>query len=263
MMIPYPYLFSRLYQVTWLFLAALMMNLLPLTNAQAQFQGKIVFESKTVEGGQAGDRQDDRFILYVTPDRILLQGDNSYKIGGSIQTEGVLIRQDYKDFVFLTGDEQALKISKKDIDTMLNFIGDGESGSFGENEPPVDLERKDEERMITGYRTQKFIFRDREDPQDYLVLWMTQDIRINWGMLAEPWGNSSKGLTVSDFPFYSIFNDGYFPLRIEAYESSTLVEVTEAVGVDESSIARAMVQLPQGTKVLSFQDYLFQKMSQQ
>lgn len=226
----------------------------------AQFEGKVVYSSYEIESGEKVNK--DRFTMFVTADRILLQGENSYNFMGDIKTEGVLIRLDFEDFVFLTGDEKALKISKTDITSMMNMFGDG-----GETKSDSDLEigyeKTGEAEMINGYSSEKFIFSEEDEPNDYVEVWMTRDLTVNWGMLAEPWGNDIDGMIDGDFPISLIFEDGYFPLRIEAYRDGELKSVTETEEINESSIAKAMVQIPSGVAVLSLQNYLFQKLSEQ
>lgn len=233
------------------------------TPAVAQFEGKIVFNSYEVNSDGA-QNQNDQFSMYLTRDRILLEGKNQYSVVGSIQTEGVLVRLDFEDFVFLTGDQSAMKISKKDIDAMMNMFGNGNATNGNASmDHQVDYKRTGETQQINGYNCEKFIFTDQENPNDHAEVWMTNELNINWGMLAEPWGNSELNVLGDQLSFDLIFNQGYFPLKIEGYESGTLRQVTEIEEIEESDVAKGMVQIPQGVKVLSFQDYLFNKMSQQ
>lgn len=232
-----------------------------LSSAEAQFEGQIVFDSYDVES-DGSRKQSDQFILYVTSDRILLDGSNEYNVIGSIKTEGVLVRLDFEDFVFLNGDETALKISRQDITSMMGMFSNGNSGNRADRDHKVNYRKTGETRVIKGYTSEKFVFSDEDNPDAHAVVWMTDDLDINWGMLSEKWGNSELDVLADDLSFNLIFQEGYFPLALEAYESGKLREITEAVQVSESSIARAMVQVPTGIKVLSFQDYLFSKMSQ-
>lgn len=230
------------------------------SSATAQFEGKIVFTSYEVNADGLRE-QDDQFTMYVTRQRILLKGEKNYEVIGSIKTEGILIRFDFEDFVFLTADNTALNISKADIISMMTMFGNG--GSNSDSEDRINYQKTGEEKTIQGYQCEKFIFTDKEDPDDQVVAWMSQDLQVNWGMLSEPWGNSEFKMLSDDFPVDVIFRDGYFPVLIEAYESGELKEVTEAEQISESTVAKAMVQIPPGVKVLSFQDYLFSKMSDQ
>lgn len=229
----------------------------------AQFEGKVVYNSYEIKSN--GDKiNNDRFTMFVTAERILLQGDKSYDFMGNIKTEGVLIRLDFEDFVFLTGKDKALKISKTDITSMMNMFG-GESKSNSKKESGADIgyEKTGETMTMNGYACEKFTFYEEDNANDYVEVWMTRDLKFSWGMLAEPWGNDINGMISGDFPISLIFEDGYFPLRIDAYNDGNLSMITEAEEINESSIARAMVQIPTGVSVLSLQNYLFQKLSEQ
>ncbi|MDX1585867.1 MAG: hypothetical protein R3222_03950 [Balneolaceae bacterium] len=228
--------------------------------AQAQFEGKVVYNSYELQSGERVNS--DRFTMFVTPERILLQGDNSYDFMGNIKTEGVLVRLDFEDFVFLTGKDKALKISKMDITSMMNLFG-GNSNDRKASDTEINYEKTRERETINGYESEKFIFADEEHKNDYVAVWMTRDIKFNWGMLAEPWGNDVEGMISGDFPISLIFEEGYFPLRIESFQDGVMKTVTEAEEINESSIARAMVQIPSGVSVLSLQNYLFQQLSEQ
>ena len=228
--------------------------------AHAQFEGKVVYNSYELKSGEKVNA--DRFTMFVTSDRILLQGDNSYDFMGNIKTEGVLIRLDFEDFVFLTGKDKALKISKTDITSMMNLFG-GDSKNNRDTDTDIKYEKTGGTDTINGYASEKFIFTDREDQSNIFVVWMTRDIKFNWGMLAEPWGDNVESMIHGDFPISLIFEEGYFPLRMETYQSGELKTVTEAEEINESTIAKAMVEIPSGVSVLSLQNYLFQQLSEQ
>lgn len=244
------------------YLSAMLMVACFTQPASAQFEGKISFNSYeySADGTQ---QQDDEFTMFITPDRILLQGDKKYEFMGSIQTEGVLVRLDFQDFVFLTGDKKALKISKSDITSMMNMFSNGDpSSEVADKSEDIDYERTNETATIKGYNCEKFIFRDEDNPNEHTEVWMTKDLQMNWGMLAEPWGGGA-GAIVESLPTNLIFKEKYFPLKVDAFENNKLVSTLEATEVNSSPIAKAMVQVPSGVQVLSFQDYLFQEMSNQ
>lgn len=230
--------------------------------ASAQFEGKITFNSYDYNA-EGTEQQNDNFTLFITPDRILLQGDKQYGFMESIQTEGVLVRLDYEDFVLLTGDNSALNISKQDITSMMNMFGNGQStNQAADRADDVNYERTEESQNINGYQADKFIFRDEEEPNQHTEVWMTNELDVNWGMLAESWSGGAEAI-ISSLPTNLIFNEKYFPLKVEVFENDQMVSKLEATEVNQSSVAQAMVQIPSGVKVLSLQDYLFQKMSQQ
>lgn len=244
------------------YLSAMLMVACFTQPASAQFEGKITFNSYEYSADGTQEKEDE-FTMFITSDRILLQGDKKYEFMGSIQTEGVLVRLDFQDFVFLTGDERALKISKSDITSMMNMFSNGESSSeVAAKSEDIDYERTNETATIKGYKCEKFIFRDEDEVNEHTEVWMTRDLKMNWGMLAEPWGGGADEI-VGSLPTNLVFKENYFPLKVEAFENDNLVSSLEATEVSTSPIAKAMVQVPSGVQVLSFQDYLFQEMSNQ
>lgn len=247
---------------TTYYLSAVLMVACFTQPVSAQFEGEITYSSYEYSG-EGTEEGRDEFTLFITPERILLQGDKKYEFMGSIRTEGVLVRLDFQDFVFLTGDEQVLKISKSDITSMMNMFDNGQNPQkVAEETEDVTYEKTGETASIQGYDCEKFIFREKEDENAYTAVWMTKGLKVNWGMLAEPWSGKADTI-INNFPMDLVFKDNYFPLRVESYENNNLVSRLEATEVNASSVARAMVKVPSGVKVLSFQDYLFQKMSEQ
>lgn len=230
-------------------------------SAHAQFEGTVIYNSYEVTDGDKKQNR-DQFTMYVTPDRILLQGENKYDFIGNIKTEGVLIRLDVEDFVFLTGDTQALKISKSDITSMFNMFGNGNEDKDVDLEADVSYEKTGETKTINGYHCEKFIFREQEEKQRYAHVWMTRDLKIDWGMLSEPWSTSAEAMISKSFPMNLIFKDGYLPLKMESYEGNDLRMVTEVQELSKGPVAKNKVDVPQGVRLLSFQDYLFQKLSE-
>lgn len=225
----------------------------------AQFEGQITYEGYNYSEQQTEEKQDE-VTLTITPDRMMLSGEDSYNFMGSIDTEGLLVRLDSEDFVFMTGKKQALKISKSDITSMMNMFGDGESTSdVAEEADEISYEKTGETTDILGYTCEKFIFRDKDDKDEYTTVWMTKDINVNWGMLAEPWSGSAEDI-VSNFPTDLVFKEKYFPVRVESYEDGQLDSKLEAKAISEKDIDSRNVEVPSGISVMSFQEYLFSQM---
>ncbi|MCW9707788.1 hypothetical protein [Fodinibius salsisoli] len=243
------------------YLSAMLMVACFTQPATAQFEGEITYESYDYNNDQK--ENNDEFTLHITPDRILLQGEKEYDFMGSMKTEGVLVRLDQQDFVFLTGDESALKIAKADITSMMNMFGNGNEVSSAAEKYDIQKNRTGETGEIKGYSAEKFIFRDEEGGQgDYAEVWMTKAIDVNWGMLAEPWGNEDASTFMNDsFPMDLVFQEKYIPLLVKTYKGDVLHSGLEVASINESRIDRSIVEVPSDVKVLTMQQYLFQKMS--
>lgn len=241
------------------YLSAMLMAACFTQPAFAQFEGEITYKSYDfTDGNREGS---DEFKLFITPDRILLQGEKTYNFMESLNTEGVLVRLDSQDFVFLTGDNTALKIAKTDITSMMNMFGENTTASDLSQEYNIEQNRTGETKTIKGYQCEKFIFRDKENNENYSEVWMTKGIDVNWGMLAEPWGNSTGGLFSESIPMDLVFKEHYFPLQLETYKDGVRSSSLEVTDVRKSPIPDQKVAVPADIQVLTLQQYIFQKMS--
>lgn len=242
------------------YLSAMLMAACFTQPAAAQFEGEITYNTYDYTDGS--EARGDVFKLYITPERILLQGEKKYDFMESLKTEGVLVRLDSQDFVFLTGKNEALKIAKTDITSLMNMFGNN-NGEALDEEYDIHENRTGETQTIKGYQCEKFIFRDEGDSaNNYSEVWMTKEIDVNWGMLAEPWGdNNTNALLSDDLPMDLMFEENYFPIKLESYKDGELASALEATEIQKTSVDPAMVQVPSGIKVMTMQEYLFQKMS--
>lgn len=231
------------------------------SNSFAQFEGKITYTFQ--EADEEGEQDKEQFTAWFTPDRILLQADEAMSMAGSFKTEGLLIRLDKKDFVFMTGDKTAMAISKAGITSFMNMFGEmSEQGREPEEETQTDFsfEKTGDTKTINGYEAHKFVFKGNENEKG--IIWMTSEIDINWGMLAEPWGDSVSFLTDESLPTEYIFEKGWLPLKATFYEGGQVSGRMTAT-VKEMNVAESMVSLAADVQVKNLSEYMFQIMRQQ
>src|SRR5690554_3462820 len=79
------------------------------TYSQAQFQGKIEMRVYSENEGQT---EENTINMFVTDSRIMIQGEDTFSFGEGMSAEGLLIRNDRKDFVMLMGENRGIQISK-------------------------------------------------------------------------------------------------------------------------------------------------------
>ena len=224
------------------------------SNLLAQFEGKIKYSTYDVENGVS--ESDDEFTVYFASNRIFLESDKAYDVR-DFQTEGILIRMDMEDVVFFMGDEAALKVSKADVDAIKQLFGD-ESKSVSEKSSDFSFERTGKTQNLHGFDCEQFVFRDEDDPEDYTEIWMTKDLETDLSSLIRA---AETFLDGEDVPM-GLLAQGYFPLKANFYNENILTGYFEAAEVNETSSARAKVEVPSGVKVYNFQQYLFQRFSQ-
>jgi hypothetical protein len=224
----------------------------------AQFEGKIHFDSYIIKSKKKKKKNGD-FTLYITPDRLLLQSGENYKVGGALKTHGVLIRNEKKDFVFLTGDKKAMKINKAGITSFMNMFGGAQAK---QSKPDINYKETGKTKKIDGYKCEKFIFSDKQHPEQHSIMWMTKELNINWGVLAETWDKNMKAFAGDHLPADLIFKKGYFPIRWKHYKNDTPLKMIEA-HVKATDIPHSRVSIPSDVQVTSLQQYLFQQMRKQ
>lgn len=225
--------------------------------AEAQFEGKIRFQGYEMESGEKV-KDDEPLTLYITPNRILLQGDQEYSVGGSLKAEGIMVRQKEQDFVLLTGKKSAMSITKSGITAFMNMFGSDAQQGIQKAEANINIEDTGEQQKVNGYSAQKFVVTDKQKPETRTELWMTKGLKIHWGVLATSWDEHLRGFTDSELPFDLIFDEGYFPVRTKHYKNNKLTHVVEAE-VTQTDVARSIVRVESGVEIMSLQDYLFQQ----
>ncbi|MDR9418843.1 hypothetical protein [Gracilimonas sp.] len=235
------------------------------SNAYAQFEGQIMMNLYSNDNGK---QEVSTLNLFATADRIMLKGEDNYNFMDQVSTDGLLIRNDIKDFIIMTGNDQALQVTKKEIEGLVEMFSSwgGSSSSSGTNGTPDNRYRfSDETREILGHQAAEMIIENDEDPNKYLSVWLTPEIDINWGMLAEKWNNMPADIDkeLNGMSQEIIFKRKNFPLLIEAVDGNKRVKIMETQNVNRSNVAKAMVEIPSGVTLMSFKDYVFKMMMEQ
>ncbi len=242
---------------TALFLLAILYS----STAFAQFEGHITMN---LYGENNGQKEVSELNLYATADRIMIKGEESLEVMGKVSAGGLLIRNDMKDFIIMTEKDKALQATKTGIESIVEmlFSWSGASESSSSDTPAAEYEYTDRTKTILGYETTELIVRSTEEPENYLSVWLTPGIDINWGMLAEPWKGMPKDIDkeINGMSQDVIFKGKNFPLMIEVVEGDERQVVMDVKNVNRSSIAKAMVEVPSGVQLISLQEYIFSMM---
>lgn len=240
-------------------------------NAFAQFEGQITM--KVYDHDKDNDEVEvSEFNLFATPTRIMIKGEENYEIMDNMNTDGFLIRNDMKDFVIMTGDNKALQVTKVEIEGLVEMFASwgtkeakNPNAKADKNTLKTKYEFSDRTRKINGFDTAELIITDIENPNQHLSVWLTPEIDINWGMLAEKWNNMPEDFEeeINGMTQELIFKGKNFPIQIDAVEGDERLTIMEATNVNRSSVAKAMVEVPSGTVLMSFKDFMFQMMMQE
>ncbi|MFN1834530.1 DUF4412 domain-containing protein [Balneola sp. MJW-20] len=234
-------------------------------NAAAQFEGQI--QMALYGDDENGNPETSYANLFVTKDRIMLKGEESMKMNDMMDAEGILVRHDMRDFVLMMGNNKALQITKAEIESLIQTFSGWSQGSR-ENTPSeddMDYKYTNRTRTINGYECTEMVVTSKEEPGKSLSIWLTPDIQINWGILKEPWKNLPKDIEngVNNIGRDVVFSGKNFPMLIEENGGSESKVIMEVSNVNESSIAKAMVEIPAGMKLVSMKEFMFDMMMQQ
>gem|GEM_PF-433692 len=223
--------------------------------AEAQFEGEISFLIHNPQ--ERGDVTN--LDITFTKNRIYIGSNSSMDVMTGLSTNGILVRNDHQDFVFMTGKDEALKIAKSDIDALVNLINRFQGRSETTPSSNFDWEQHVVEtgntRMLNGYRASEFVL-NREDENEYVSVWLTDEIKVDWGLLNEAWQTTGSRQVGEDIPIELIMNRNSFPLLIEAYQEGKPVFRAESVQVNSRDFDRSKTEISSGTKLLGFTDLM-------
>jgi hypothetical protein len=231
-------------------------------SAQTFFEGRL----KIVQTNYSGGKKDNSTIdIFVTPNRIKVESNKrtvNMQMLGTDDVSEVLIRLDMEDLVIHSKDmnNEALKISKADIEAMMNMVknmakqfGGDEKGI---NEPKVTLKVTKETKKIAGYKSVKTIVTSSDDPNQELHVWLSTELNVNLGMLAEDWDFLDTIVSGSN----KWLKKGEFPMAVYSYKKGTLVNQVEISEVKKGKVEVSKIEVPKNVRLLSFQDLLMKRM---
>jgi hypothetical protein len=225
------------------------------SKTHAQFEGQINFVIYNPQNVQEMTNLDMTF----TRQRIFIESNSSMDVITGVRANGILVRNDYQDFVFMTGPNEALKIAKSDIDGLVNLMNRVQGKNPEEQRPPFNWDEKVAEtgnkRSIHGYETTEFILQGDEE-NEYISVWLTDRIKINWGLLQETWHTTGAKQVGEEIPIELVMNRTSFPLLVEVYRDDNVVFRARSIEVKESGFDKSKTELSSNTKLLGFADLM-------
>ncbi len=243
--------------ITFLLPFILVFSFLPDT-AAAQFEGEIVFRAYEPERAE----NPQRYVQFIaTPERIHLSSQDRYKVFSGMDANGFLVRNDRNDFVFISGEDDALRISKEDVNSLANLIERMQGSAASQQQFDWDgrMQVTGETKTIAGHRTEQIKVYE-ENSENYVSVWLTDEIKVNWGILENSWHHSLSKVVEIDLPIEVFMNRQSFPLQMEFYRNDALETVVEATQVHRRSIDRKLVEIPEGVKMLGITDLMMKMM---
>lgn len=230
--------------------------------AWAQFEGEILYEM-AYPSNENGDRSS--MYLMFTKDRIYVNSSSDLNVMAGLSTTGILVRNDHQDFVLTMDNNEGLKIARSELESLTTMINrlqgrtDVQQTPFPWDEKVVETNNIKE---IHGYRAQQFIL-NGDKPDEYVSIWLTNQIKVNWGLLLDAWNSTGKQQFDNEIPIEIVMNKTSFPLLIEVYRENEIVYLAESVSINTNQLDRSKVEISSDMKLLSFTDLMMNFFRQQ
>lgn len=221
-----------------------------------QFEGEVLFR---VFNTDQQSEQITQMGLTFTEDRIFVDSNATVDVMAGLRAQGVLVRHDLQDFVVITDQQEALKVSKSDLENLGNLLNRmrgheevAEKQAFPWEER---LEETGNERNILGYDAQQFILKGNKEGE-YASVWLTDEISVKWGLLSDAWYTIGSKQMDQEVPIEVVMNNRSFPLLVEAYENEHLVFKAEAFAINNDSFDRSKTELSSNMKLIGLTDLM-------
>jgi|AntRauTorckE6833_2_1112554.scaffolds.fasta_scaffold04684_3 hypothetical protein len=248
---------------TLFFLIPILTFALAVSPAYSQFEGEVRF---TLEQYDTNRPESTEFTLTATNDRIFIRSQKEVNVVTGLKSDGLLVRNDLQDFVFNTGENQALKVSKADLDGLMNMIerfsGSTNSNISGQSNWENRIVETENMKQHLGYDVQEYRLLG-ENSSQYVSIWLTPDIKVMWGLMTDVWNRVSNRFLDSELPIEIIMNSNSFPLIVEAFENGKLAVKFESVSVETEDFDRSVVELSEQKQLVGLTELMMNMFRQQ
>lgn len=230
----------------------------------AQFEGEIRFEISDLQR-EIQEEGIHELRLTFTKDRIFVDSDVSLNVMSGLSTSGILIRNDLQDFVLMTGQNEGLIIARSELDGVVGLI-DRVQGRQNIQSAPFAWDQRVNEtgrtQQIEGYTAKQFLMKGDRDGE-VISVWLTDQIKINWGLLQEVWYSMGSSRFENEIPIEIVMNRTSFPLLVEVHVEDQMKFRASATMVENTNFDRSKTVVPSGHKLLSFSDLMMNFFRQQ
>ncbi|WP_018127019.1 DUF4412 domain-containing protein [Balneola vulgaris] len=233
------------------------------TSAIAQFQGQITMNIYSEDNGVPNTSE---LNMFVTAQRIFVKGENEVSLTEGVNSGGILIRNDMKDFIILMDDNDALQVTKSEIEGLFKMFSSMSGSSSSSNKRDrAGFEYTGKTKSINGYETSELRIwnKSKDENGEYISVWLTPNVDINWGMLAQTWENLPEDAdeAVNQVSQEAIFKSKNFPMLIEVTSDEGTEVIMEVTNIYKTNLAKAMVEIPAGVNLIGVSDLMFKVMS--
>lgn len=221
----------------------------------AQFEGEVEYR---VINEQTSQPEVTNLNMTFTDGRIFIESSSSLDVMSGLRTDGILVRNDHQDFIFNTGEREAVQIAKSDIDRLVDLLNRASNGSGSRQMESFDWEggviETGNTRQLHGFEVKEFVLNSEEENRTVSV-WLTAGIKVEWGLLEETWQTTGRK-QLQDVPVELFMNRNSFPLLIEGFEDGKRAFKAEAIAVNQTTFDRSKTELPGDVKLLGISELM-------
>lgn len=237
----------------------------PAGPAWAQFEGSMELNRYQISPETGQEVHSNRYEVKLNADRMLFRSTSpgeSVDIGGVAHGDRVLVRLDREDFILLDGREQGVAIRKQEVESLMDMLenmggaGEDPAAQMQDGAVDLDMKRTGQRRSINGFQAQEWVLDDPDSENRYHV-WLTGELDIHWGMLAEPWFGRLQ--LMDGVPFGRWIREGRTPVLVEHYLGDRKAYVVRLENIREGDVTPSDLEVPEGVQLLSFQQLLMQQ----
>lgn len=222
----------------------------------AQFEGDITYR---VYYPQQSETETFDLDMTITKERVFISSSSEMNVMAGLKTNGVLVRNDLQDFVLVTAENEGIKVQKSELDNIVNLMNRMQGKDANAERPVFRWDEKVVEtgntREIRGYETSEFVLKG-DNEHEYVSVWLTDKIKVNWGLLLDAWYDAGAGQFEQDIPIEMVMNTNSFPLLVEAYKNGSAVMRATATSVETGNVDRSKTELPSGMKLLGLSEIM-------
>lgn len=229
----------------------------------SQFEGEIVYNLEQFDADRSSVSE---FTFTAASDRIYISSQRNLDVISGISSNGLLVRNDLQDFVFNTGKDEAIKVSKEDLDGLMNLLERFSGNAEKDQESDFDWENRLIEtgniRSHLGYEIEEYRLLG-DNPDQFVSIWLTSDIKVLWGLMVEVWRRASSRFSNSELPIQLVMNSNSFPLLIEGVNNGSTEFRLESKSINKDDFDRSVIELSDDKRLVGLTELMMNMFRQQ
>jgi len=232
-------------------------------SVSAQFSGVVNYDAYNPSSASG---EIVNINMAFSENRIAVDSNISMNLMAGLRARGVYVRHDLSDFVVVTTDDEGLKITKSELDNLVDMINQFQGRKPASEQKPFDWDKRvretGETKEIHGYTAVEFQL-DGDRQGEVISVWLTDQIKVDWGLLLDAWTSVGASQFDQEIPIEILMNANSFPLLVEVERSGRVVYRAETTSVSSPLNDLSQVNVPGSLKLLGLSDLMMNFFRQQ